>query len=496
MNSIHTNLASMVAQNSIHHQARQLQQSLTRLSTGLRINRASDDPAGFVAAESHRANIVAMNAAMSNAGRAEQMLNAADAGLQELGDLLLDLQSVVLGATDDSADDSSARLLRQNEVDALLQAIDRVANTTTFNNTQLLNGGLEYKVENLDLLDVERLDVHSARIAAGGATNVGVHVEVESSATRGSLFIDVDSAGSTGTFNNGGEGSVTFELSGPRGVQQFTFSEGTMLSDMVSIINSFTAETGLVAVESTENVSIKIESDTYGTEGFVQARIIEGHVTGFEHIYDDEPSAGNTIWYEDLRVDGVDAAVRVNGVMAVCKGLTVRSMNPLADVTIEMTEFINSTQGTTQFDIVGGGAVFNFGSELGRDLATTIGIESMTTGRLGGMEGVLASLRSGNDGNMVDGDIDLAEQIVQSAMDRVAQSRSRIGAFQQYTIGSAVRHLSLAIENATSAQSQVRDADIAVETAALTQAQVIQQAAMYALEMANTQSMTVLSLLD
>ena len=112
------------------------------------------------------------------------------------------------------------------------------------------------------------------------------------------------------------------------------------------------------------------------------------------------------------------------------------------------------------------------------------------------MEGVLASLRSGNDGNMVDGDIDLAEQIVQSAMDRVAQSRSRIGAFQQYTIGSAVRHLSLAIENATSAQSQVRDADIAVETAALTQAQVIQQAAMYALEMANTQSMTVLSLLD
>ena len=97
---------------------------------------------------------------------------------------------------------------------------------------------------------------------------------------------------------------------------------------------------------------------------------------------------------------------------------------------------------------------------------------------------------------VVEGDLDLAEQIVQSAMTRVAHARSRVGAFQQFTIGSAVRHLSLAIENATSAQSQVRDADIAVETAALTQAQVIQQAAMYALDMANTQSMTVLSLLD
>ena len=495
MNAIHTNIASMVAQHSIHQQARLLQQSLTRLSTGLRINRASDDPAGLVAAESHRASLVSMNAAMNNAGRAEQMLNAADAGLIEIGNLLAELQGVVLGATDGTSGGSNELQLRQTEVDALLEAIDRVANGTTFNDVQLLNGDLGYKVEQLDLLDIERLDVHSARLAHGGASNVSVQLDVQASAERGALYIDVDSSGASGTFNNGGEGSTTFEFSGSLGVQQFTFAEGTAIGDMVSIINSFTQETGLVASVSTTDVSIVIESADYGTQAFVQARIVEGEAIGFEHIHDAEPNGVETS-HELLRVDGTNAEVLVNGVMASCKGLEVRSMNPLADMTIELSEFINSTQGTTRFNITGGGAIFNLGAELNTDLSTSIGIESMTTGNLGGMDGVLASLRSNNSGSMVDGDLQLAERIVQGAMDRIALARARVGSFQRHTIGSTVRHLATAIENATSAQSQVRDADIAVETAAITRAQIIQQAAMYALEVSNTQSMTVLSLLD
>ena len=170
-------------------------------------------------------------------------------------------------------------------------------------------------------------------------------------------------------------------------------------------------------------------------------------------------------------------------------------MNTLVDMTFQITELMNLNQRSTSFSVSGGGASFQFDSDPQSDLVSSLGIESVTTGSLGGASGTLASLRSANSANIFDGDTELAERIVSEAIDSVTMARARIGAFQRYSIDSSMRSLLIAMENTTSAESQVRDADIARETASLAQAQIIQQAAMYALGVANTQPATVLALL-
>ena len=209
----------------------------------------------------------------------------------------------------------------------------------------------------------------------------------------------------------------------------------------------------------------------------------------------DPAGAGSPNGLPEFRGEGRDAEVLVNGVLSVSKGLEVRSMNTLVDMTFQITELMNLNQRSTSFSVSGGGASFQFDADPQSDLVSSLGIESVTTGSLGGASGALASLRSGNSANLFDGNTDLAERIVSEAIDSVTMARARIGAFQRYSIDSSMRSLLIAMENTTSAESQVRDADIAQETASLAQAQIIQQAAMYALGVANTQPATVLALL-
>jgi flagellin len=95
MSRINTNVPSLLAQRVLGMQNKSLVTSLERLSTGLRINRGADDPAGLIASENLRAEKTAISAAISNAERAEQVSNVAEGGLQEISKMLLDLQSLV-----------------------------------------------------------------------------------------------------------------------------------------------------------------------------------------------------------------------------------------------------------------------------------------------------------------------------------------------------------------------------------------------------------------
>ena len=83
MSRINTNVSSMLAQRNLSNQNVGLTKSLQRLSTGLRINRGADDPAGLIASENLRSETAAINSAITNAERAEQVMNVAEGGLQE-----------------------------------------------------------------------------------------------------------------------------------------------------------------------------------------------------------------------------------------------------------------------------------------------------------------------------------------------------------------------------------------------------------------------------
>ncbi len=111
-----------------------------RLATMQRINNGSDDPAGLIATETMRAELVAIDAAERNAGRAAAAVKLADSGLSQISSLLNTVRAAVLDSSSNMISDAE-RAANQIEIDAALEAIDRVVNTTSLGGVDLLQGG-------------------------------------------------------------------------------------------------------------------------------------------------------------------------------------------------------------------------------------------------------------------------------------------------------------------------------------------------------------------
>ncbi|PHQ80920.1 MAG: flagellin, partial [Phycisphaera sp.] len=102
MSRINTNVSSLTAQRVLATNNFSLNSSLERLSTGLRINRGKDDPAGLIASENLRAEIKSVGAAINNAERAERVVNIAEGGLSEVSGLLTELQGLITNSANDA----------------------------------------------------------------------------------------------------------------------------------------------------------------------------------------------------------------------------------------------------------------------------------------------------------------------------------------------------------------------------------------------------------
>lgn len=140
MLSLHTNNASLSAQSSIAKTQSTLATSMTRLSTGYRINSASDDAAGLQIATRLKAQTSGMSMAMLNTQKSTSMLQTADGALGEVNNMLVRMKDLATQAADvsSSADDKTSM---QSEYDALGTELSNVLNNTTFGGTKLLVGG-------------------------------------------------------------------------------------------------------------------------------------------------------------------------------------------------------------------------------------------------------------------------------------------------------------------------------------------------------------------
>jgi len=144
MTRINTNVSSLVAQNNLAKSQTQLQTALTRLSTGLRINSGKDDPAGLIASEVLRSDIVSVQRAVTNSERANQLIATADSALGQVSSLLNDIRGLVSEAANTGALSSEQISANQLQVDSSLAAIDRISQTTTFQGRRLLDGSLDF----------------------------------------------------------------------------------------------------------------------------------------------------------------------------------------------------------------------------------------------------------------------------------------------------------------------------------------------------------------
>lgn len=164
---IMTNVSSLVGQRHMRNTRRLLDQSLERLSSGYRINKAGDDAAGLAISEKLRSKIRGLTQAQRNANDGISLIQTAEGALNEVQNILTRMRELGVQAASDTIGPKE-RVYLDNEQQALKEEIERIANSTDFNGTQLLDGTggtLEFQINTGgdNLLGVDRISFDAFR---------------------------------------------------------------------------------------------------------------------------------------------------------------------------------------------------------------------------------------------------------------------------------------------------------------------------------------------
>lgn len=166
MTVINTNVNGLIGLNNLRQTNLGLQTSLQRLSSGLRINQASDDPSGLAIAKGMEAQIGGMRAAMVNAEDGINMIHTADGALSESQDILLRMRDLTIRASNEATLTTSDRTKLDDEFQSLKNELDRKAQSLTFNKKNLFNGTLQTAGQ------------HMLQIGADNGTNYQISIVV------------------------------------------------------------------------------------------------------------------------------------------------------------------------------------------------------------------------------------------------------------------------------------------------------------------------------
>ncbi len=502
MTRINTNVQSLISRRVLDVNNKSLNQSLERLSTGLRINSGRDDPAGLIASETLRSSTRAITSAIGNANRADTIIAVAEGGLQEVSALLLDLESLVDQTSNESGLTSEEVSANQLQIDSILQSINRLSESTSFGNKKLLNGNLDFTTSGVNvnestgaaLTDLNEVQINAAKVTNGSFRQINLTRVVASSRALTSGVLGGTTATST-TVRDGTLGdTTTVQIRGEFGASILSFASGTSVADIVTAVNARSTLTGVQAssfagTTGTGTPTISFASTNFGSDAFVTVSALEN--SGF--------TAGDAIGVNAVRKKGGDGTFTVNGTNAIVKGLkaSVRAADISIDLTLSSSFGDGTSSGsTTSFEITGGGGRFAISPTANLSGLESVGISEVSTAKLGNAAtGFLASIGSGLANDLSSKNFNTAQKIVRQAIDEVATLRGRLGSFQKDTLRTTINSLTVARENIIAAESAIRDADFASETSALTRAQILVNSSTSVLQLANSQPQQALSLL-
>jgi len=289
MTRINTNVQSLVARNTLRQSNASLEQSLTRLSTGLRINTGKDDPAGLIASENLRSDITSIQRAITNTDRANQVIATADSALGRVSTLLNDIRGLVTESANSGALSDEQLAANQLQVDSSLEALNRIAQTTTFQGRRLLDGSLDFlTTAGSNFSSIADLKIDQANL--GDTGSVAVSVNVTAAATQGQVDVSAIpaavvgvAASTTATFTN----TATQAIGGTVTIGAETFSiaadaagaadgaEGNQAVTIAITYGAGGASTSYTAGTNTLNVSVT-QADGVATVAIIQAAINGG----------------------------------------------------------------------------------------------------------------------------------------------------------------------------------------------------------------------------
>ena len=478
---INTIVQALIAMRNLNDTEAMMQGSVGRLSTGLRINTAGDDPAGLIISEGLRTQIKGIEQANRNVQDAVNMSKTAESSLSEVSRLLLDLRALAVHSSNTATIDAAQLQANQQQVRNVIQSIDRIAQQTSWGTKKLLNGaaGVNAAVTRTDLVSSLYIGPEFNGFPAQSG-QVDIQRTTAATQTTTGAFATVFSS-STAAVNTG-----TFVING----HTFTVQPGQNISDVVQAINLASPETGVSAnlVANGGGLSVDLTSTKNGSQfpiQFLETSNILNNGSG------SNPAVGTDAVFTVTAQtsNGSQTETFTGGSGPGTDGLTLISPSGNRLVVTPSGNSTSTSQTIGQLTV--GSMRFQIGANA--DQSAMFSIPSVFASTLG--SGVVTGLNlSGIDLTSQQGATD-AMKVIDAAVSQVAQLRGNLGSFQKNFLESTARSLDVASENLTASESQIRDADIAKEMSDYTKAQILRQSGIAVLAQANQSPQSILSLI-
>ena len=420
-----------------------LNKSTEKLSSGYKVNRAADDAAGLSISEKMRKQIRGLTQASLNAEDGISAVQTAEGALTEVHDMLQRMNELAVKAAN-GTNSSSDRQTIQDEVDQLLVEIDRVAETTKFNETYLLKG---------DAGDMTvKVNAHDA----------GINGKLIQNATTATFTMENLKAGDSVKI-----AGVEYTISGgaSNAIQQA--GEGASVSIdgiQYTIGANANADKNVLTVASLKNM--------VSSESVVNV--------GGKTYYGGPSAAHNAITNKDA-IDKIKAELSLASSIGADEGQKANVTS--STVGGDQVYTISKVSATSKESL-------NFSLHVGADADMTnkigVKIDSLTTKGLG--------IRGLNVKDSTGAAATYAIDAIADAVSKVSAQRSLLGAAQN-RLDHTINNLDNVVENTTSAESQIRDTDMATEMVKYSNANILSQAGQSMLAQSNQGNQGVLGLL-
>lgn len=291
---INTNIGALRAHNNLYNNTAALDTSLERLSSGLRINWAKDNASGLAIADQLRTQASSLKQAIDNGNEAMSVLTVADKAIEEQVNILDSIKQKAISAAQDGQSTKTRNML-QADINRLMEELDNIANSTSFNGKQLLSGGYinqEYQIGDRSNTTVK--------------TSIGPTMSSKIGVTRFETGANVTSSG-----------AVNMVIKNYNGVEDFKFAEviisysvGTGLGALTEEINRVSDRTGVRATHTVQTYGVyEIKQGTTSKDFSINGVII-GQIE-----YQDADKNGQLVQAINAVKDttGVEAARDANG---------------------------------------------------------------------------------------------------------------------------------------------------------------------------------------
>ncbi len=451
--------------------------STEKLSSGYRINRAADDAAGLSISEKMRRQIRGLDQASTNADDGVSAVQTAEGALNEVQDMLQRMNELAVQAANGTNSENDRSYI-QSEIDQLVTEIDRVAETTKFNETYLLKGngvGGKYVDMGTTGSDIADLDFSGANQAD---TGTGVY-----STDRSVELVFKNSV----DFGEGAEG--TLKIAG----QSYAISDYSDIDDLAAAISSnknvnsvdlvyangksiSTADTKVTLTNTnlsttvSGDITFKISASTYTQDTSVDFKVGDDTVkiTIATKLDDD----GNVVFDQETTNQNIRAAL-------TGKTMSYTDVDGVFTVKLASTMTVNaaSTMDSLKFNL-------HVGADSSQTNKIGVNIESMSADGLGVSGIKVTSEKTATD----------AIDVITEAIQKVSKQRSDLGAVQN-RLEHTINNLDNVVENTTAAESRIRDTDMAKEMVKYSNLNILGQAGQSMLAQANQSNQGVLSLL-